>query len=181
MFLEICTSIRCIRTLGGYLLALAFAEPTSQHAALPSQPLTLRLPFGKISFESPRYQRPLRRLLILSHSGQATERQLLLCSFLNIFQLQSFGIIGDSDTCPSPESYRMPQAQWTLNCQNCNRVFAHSEVDTQSHTLPYDELWPYRPEVPEGGLKTICPHCHEPGLYERFQLTLRPLEAATFS
>jgi uncharacterized protein (DUF983 family) len=61
----------------------------------------------------------------------------------------------------------MPQAQWTLNCQNCNRVFAHSEV-----------LWPYRPEVPEGGLKAICPHCHQPGLYERFQLTLRPVESA---
>jgi len=97
-------SIRCIRTLGGYLLALACAEPTSQHAALPSQPLTLRLPFGKISFESPHHQRPLRQLVILSHSAQVTKRQLFLCSFLNIFNLLSFGIIDDGETRPSPES-----------------------------------------------------------------------------
>ena len=68
----------------------------------------------------------------------------------------------------------MPQPQWTLNCQNCNRVFAHCEVDIQSHTLAYDELWPYRPEVPECGFNAVCPYCHQSGLYERFQLTLRP-------
>jgi hypothetical protein len=95
------------------------------------------------------------------------------CSILDIFDLLSFGMIGDSETPPSPESHGMPQAQWTLNCQNCNRIFAHSNVDPQSRTLPYDELWPYRPEVPEGGLKAVCPHCLQPGLYERFQLTLR--------
>lgn len=165
--------IRCIRTLGGYLFALACAWPTSQHAALPSQPLTLRLPFGKISFESPHDQRPHKRLLILSHSEQATKRQLFLCSILNIFNRLSFGNIGDSETCPSPESYRMPQAQWTLNCQNCNSVFTHSRVEPQSRMLPYDDLWPYRPEVPEGGLHAVCPYCHQTGRYERFQLTLR--------
>jgi len=100
VFLEICTSMRCIRTLGNYLLALACAEPTSQHAALPSQPLTLRLPFGMISFESPHHQRPLRRILILSHSGQATKGQFFPCSFLNIFNLFSFGIIGDGEPRP---------------------------------------------------------------------------------
>jgi hypothetical protein len=93
---------------------------------------------------------------------------------LEHFQWFEFGIISDSETRPSPESYRVPQAQWTLNCQNCNRVFIHSEVNPQSRTLPYDELWPYRPEVPEGGLTTVCPFCHQPGLYERFQLTLLP-------
>jgi hypothetical protein len=172
VFLEICTSIRCIRTLGNYLLALACAEPTSQHAALPSQPLTLRLPFGKISFESPRYQRPLRRPLILSHSGQPTKRQLFLCTFLNIFNRLSFGIIGDGATCPSSESYRMPQ--WTLNCQNCNRVFSHSKIDPQSDIHLYDPLWPYRPELPEGGVILPCPHCHESATYLRFQLAYSP-------
>ena len=165
-------SIRCIRTLGGYLLALACAAPTSQHAALPSQPLTLPLPFGKISFESPHHQRLLRRLRILSHSGQATKRQLFLCSFLNMFNLLSFGIIGDSETRPSPESYRMPQ--WTLNCQNCNRVFSHSKIDHQSDDLLYDPLWPYRPTVPDSGFNMTCPHCQTPAIYHRFQLMYSP-------
>ena len=76
VFLEICMSMRCTRTLGGYLLALACARPTRQHAALPSQPLTLQLALGKICFESPHHQRLLRRLMNLSRSGQATKRQL---------------------------------------------------------------------------------------------------------
>jgi len=63
--------------------------------------------------------------------------------------------------------------QWTLNCQTCNTVFSHSEIDIRSHTLPYDELWPYRPEVPEGGLNATCPYCHKSGLYERYELTYR--------
>lgn len=85
VFLEICTSIRCIRMLGNYLLALACAEPTSQHVALPSQPLTFQLAFGKIYFELPHHQRLLRRLINLCSNGQATKHQLILCSFLNIF------------------------------------------------------------------------------------------------
>ena len=172
MFLEICTSIRCICTLGNYLLALASAEPTSQHAALPSQPLTLRLPFGKISFESPHHQRPLRRLLILSHSGQATKGQFFLCSFLNLFNLLSRGIIDDGETRPSSESFRMPQ--WTLNCQNCKKIFRHSKIDPQSDIHLYDPLWPYRPELPERGVNLPCPHCHESSTYLRFQLVYSP-------
>ena len=95
--------------------------------------------------------------------------------FLNIFNLLSFGIIGDGDSALA-RKLPMPQAQWTLNCQNCNRIFAHSEVEPQSDALLYDSLWPYRPEVPEGGLSAICPYCHQSGSYERFQLTLRPAE-----
>jgi hypothetical protein len=98
-------------------------------------------------------------------------------SILNIFNLMSFGNIGGQRDLPLARKLSVPQPQWTLDCQNCNRIFAHSEVDIRSHTLPYDELWPYRPEVPEGGLKAICPHCHQPGLYERFQLSLRPTDA----
>lgn len=175
MFPEICTSICCIRTLGNYLFALVCAEPTSQHAALPSQPLTLRLPFGKISFEScesPHLQRPLRRLLILSHSGQATKRQLFLYSFLNIFNLLSFGIISDGETWPSPESCRMPR--WTLNCQNCKKTFRHSKIDHRSDDLLYDPLWPYRPTVPNSGFNMTCPRCQTPAVYHRFQLMYSP-------
>src|ERR1700738_2087295 len=68
-----------------------------------------------------------------------------------------------------------PQAQWTLNCQNCNRVFNHSEIAPPSRTLPRRTL-AYRPEVPEGGLSAVCPYCHQPGLSERFELTLRPTD-----
>jgi hypothetical protein len=62
-------------------------------------------PFGEICFDLPHYKAPLRRLINLFPSGQATKRQLFLCTFLNIFNLLSFGIIGDGETCPSPESY----------------------------------------------------------------------------
>jgi hypothetical protein len=172
VFPEICTSIRCIRTLGNYLLALACAEPTSQRAALPTQPVTLQLPFGKISFESPHDQRPLRWLVILSDSGQATKGQFFLCSFLNIFNLSSFGIIDDGETRPSSESFRMPQ--WTLNCQDCKKIFRHSEIDHQSDDLLYDPLWPYRPTVPDSGFNMTCPHCQTSAIYHRFQLMYSP-------
>jgi hypothetical protein len=104
VFLEICMSIRCIRSLAGYPFALACAQPILQHAALPSQPLTLVCPFGKVRFELPHYKGALRRLINLFRNGQATRRQLFLCSFLNIFNLVGFGIIGDGETCASPES-----------------------------------------------------------------------------
>jgi len=56
-------------------------------------------------------------------------------------------------------------------------IAPYALYNIRSRTVPYDELWPYRPEVPEGGLKAICPHWHQPGLYKRFQLTLRPTDA----
>ena len=81
-------------------------------------------------------------------------------------------MIGDGETSPSPESSLMPQ--WTLNCQNCNRVFSHSKIEPQSDTLLYDSLWPYRPEVPEGGTIASCPHCHKSATYQRFQFMYSP-------
>jgi hypothetical protein len=69
---------------------------------------------------------------------------------------------------PRARKLPVPQTAWTLNCQNCNRVFAHCEVDIRSRTRPYDELWPYRPQVPEGDLKAICPHCQQPGSTKNF-------------
>jgi hypothetical protein len=75
---------------------------------LPSQPLTLRLPFWKVRFELPHHKGALRRLINLIRNGQATKRQLFLCSFLNIFNLLSFGIIGDSEPCPSAR--KLPNA-----------------------------------------------------------------------
>ena len=57
-----------------YLFALACAQPTSQNAALPSQPLSLLCPFGEVCFEFPHYKGALRRLINLSRNGQATKR-----------------------------------------------------------------------------------------------------------
>ena len=55
-----------------------------------------------------------------------------MCFLLNIFNLLSFGNICDGEP-PSPESYRMPQ--WTLNCQNCKKIFRHSQIDPQSDII----------------------------------------------
>jgi hypothetical protein len=88
------------------------------------------------------------------------------------FPSVGFGIIDDGETCPSSESYRMPQ--WTLNCQNCKKIFRHSKIDPQSDILLYDPLWPYRPELPEHGVNLPCPHCHESATYQRFQLAYSP-------
>jgi hypothetical protein len=153
LFPEICTSIRCIRTLGNYLPALACAQPTWQHAALPSQPLTLQLAFGQISLDLPRIQNLLRRPKKLSRSEQAENRSAFTVFKSEHFHCASFGMVEPS----LREGYRMPQ--WTLNCHNCNRVFSHSKIEPQSDDLFYDSLWPYRPEVPEGGTTVSCPHC----------------------
>jgi hypothetical protein len=34
--------------------------------------------------------------------------------------------------------------------------------------MPYDSLWPYRPEFPDGGFTMDCPHCHKSSTYQRF-------------
>jgi len=65
-------------------------------------------------------------------------------------------------------------AQWTLSCQNCKKIFRHSAIDPQSDNLLYDPLWPYRPELPEGGINLSCPHCRESATYQRFQLMYSP-------
>ena len=60
--------------------------------------------------------------------------------------------------------------QWVLNCPSCGKVFRHSEIERSSENLLYDALWPYRPEVPEDGLRLKCPDCQRPATYHRFQL-----------
>jgi hypothetical protein len=64
--------------------------------------------------------------------------------------------------------------QWTLTCQNCNRIFSHSKIEPQSDSLLYDSLWPYRPEIPEHGAIVDCPHCQKSSTYQRFELMYRP-------
>jgi hypothetical protein len=63
---------------------------------------------------------------------------------------------------------------WTLNCKQCSKGFNHSNVDPRFNGMPYDSLWPYRPEFPDGGFTTNCPHCKKSSTYQRFELIYRP-------
>jgi hypothetical protein len=94
------------------------------------------------------------------------------CSVLNFYQIETLGMIGSA----SEKVTAMPE--WILSCQNCKRMFMYSKIEPQADALLYDPLWPYRPEVPEGGLKAVCPHCQLCGLYQRFQLKLSSTDAA---
>ena len=72
----------------------------------------------------------------------------------------------------SPKRARM--AQWVLSCRNCHKNFAHSEIEPRPDDRPFDPLWPYRPEFPEGGLSVDCPHCQQAATYQRFELMYHP-------
>ena len=64
--------------------------------------------------------------------------------------------------------------QWVLNCSNCHKVFTHSKINPRPETIPYDPLWPTKPDFPNGGLKLACPNCRTPAVYQRFELMYRP-------
>ena len=67
---------------------------------------------------------------------------------------------------------KMPQ--WTLSCPGCTKVFSHSQIDPSSRALPYDALWPHRPEFPTSGERIICPRCKGTATYQRFELVYSP-------
>jgi hypothetical protein len=71
---------------------------------------------------------------------------------------------------PSPhqENNRMPQ--WILLCQHCTKGFRHTKINPAAVTIPYDPLWPSKPDFPEGGQTLSCPHCKVPATYQRYQL-----------
>ncbi len=77
-----------------------------------------------------------------------------------------------SPVSASPKQERMPH--WALSCRNCHKNFVHSEIAARSTELPYDTLWPDRPEFPAGGLSVQCPHCQETSNYQRFELMYQP-------
>ncbi len=62
---------------------------------------------------------------------------------------------------------------WVLNCKHCTKPFVHSTIDPSSNRLPYDPLWPPRPEFPSGGMTMDCPDCLKSSLYQRFELLYR--------
>src|ERR1700722_9475793 len=105
-----------IRTTRPWILSLTtrVASPKRSDLQIPTSSVCPTVRFRleqnyfsralKERFEHPdrndRQQRPLRRLINLSRSEQATKRQPFPCSFLNIFNLLSFGNIADSEPCP---------------------------------------------------------------------------------
>jgi uncharacterized CHY-type Zn-finger protein len=59
---------------------------------------------------------------------------------------------------------------WLLHCQNCNKDFEHTKINSQLASIPYDPLWPSKPDFAAGGEQIICPHCKETATYQRYQL-----------
>jgi hypothetical protein len=72
---------------------------------------------------------------------------------------------------PIPE-LRMPH--WVVLCPKCRSIFPHSEIGPRSESLPYDPLWPVKPEVPLDGVKLTCPNCQTASMFKRFELMYRP-------
>jgi hypothetical protein len=87
---------------------------------------------------------------------------------IELLSMAAFGMMDEA----SEQVTGMPQ--WTLNCKNCKKIFSHSKIDPRSYTMPYDTLWPSRPETPRGGLTVDCPHCKSTELYQRLQVTYSP-------
>jgi hypothetical protein len=61
-------------------------------------------------------------------------------------------------------------AEWSLDCKGCKKSITHSSVNPAENTMPYDTLWPYRPEVLESGFTMRCPNCQQSASYQRFEL-----------
>jgi endogenous inhibitor of DNA gyrase (YacG/DUF329 family) len=64
-------------------------------------------------------------------------------------------------------------AEWSLDCKGCKKPITHSSVNLAEKHMPYDSLWPSRPEVPEDGVTVRCPNCQQSASYHRHELTYR--------
>jgi DNA-directed RNA polymerase subunit RPC12/RpoP len=64
--------------------------------------------------------------------------------------------------------------RWTLACSKCTNIFTHSQIDAREKKRPFDELWPAKPDLPNGGARISCPHCGTATNYQRFQLVYSP-------
>jgi hypothetical protein len=66
------------------------------------------------------------------------------------------------------------QTPLELCCVICG-CFQSQQYSTplSSLTVPYDPLWPTKPEFPEGGASLTCPACDKTSTFQRFQLMYR--------
>lgn len=62
---------------------------------------------------------------------------------------------------------------WAPDCPHCQKIFTHSKINPRPATLPYDPLWPTKPDFPNGGLNLAFPNCQTPTIYQRFELMYR--------
>jgi endogenous inhibitor of DNA gyrase (YacG/DUF329 family) len=65
-------------------------------------------------------------------------------------------------------------AHWVLSCPACYTVFNHSEIPPRAATIPFDPVWPRKPEFPDGGMNLTCPECQKTSTFQRFELMYRP-------
>ena len=65
-------------------------------------------------------------------------------------------------------------ARWVLECAQCKVEFTHSEISENGHTIrdPFT-LTATKPELPAGGVTTVCPNCNGAAVYQRYQLLYR--------
>jgi hypothetical protein len=61
-------------------------------------------------------------------------------------------------------------SHWILRCPHCHESFPHSEIAPRVKAVPYDPLWPPKPDFPVGGLSLDCPNCRVTTTYQRFEL-----------
>jgi hypothetical protein len=74
-------------------------------------------------------------------------------------------------TAPVPERSK---AHWVLSCPGCYTVFEYGEIPSRSPTVPFDPLWPRKPDFPDGGANVTCPACQKTSTFQRFELMYRP-------
>jgi hypothetical protein len=86
------------------------------------------------------------RIESIEHNPAMQSVEIFSVFSIELLSMAAFGMMDEA----SEQVTAMPQ--WTLNCQNCNRIFTYCEVDVQSHALAYDELWPYRRKFPRAVL-----------------------------
>jgi hypothetical protein len=44
----------------------------------------------------------------------------------------------------------------------------HDEIPPRSLTVPYDPLWPTKPDIPDDGVSLTCPNCQTTSTFKRF-------------
>jgi hypothetical protein len=62
---------------------------------------------------------------------------------------------------------------WVVSCPACYTVFSYSAIPPRSLSVPFDPLWPRKPDFPDGGESLTCPACQKTSKFQRFELMYR--------
>jgi hypothetical protein len=74
-------------------------------------------------------------------------------------------------SAPVPE---LRMAQWVVLCPECRTIFPHSKIPPRSQTVPFDPLWPRKPEFPGWRCEPDLPDVPEDFRFQRFELMYKP-------